>query len=163
MGNRPNMYLVFGVDNYDQPIDSVYIDDCDLSISEQLIKEQPFTWGFVKSVFYNHRLDQWREAYDALYYDNGSYTNGQYVVGMILNHSYNSDIVRTLSVFHPEYLEGGRRDIPLLDKNKHPFYANRINPILASALGRDSRCQGNSVQRGISHKKRASATVNAFR
>ena len=125
MGMRPQMHLVFGIDDFPDDLrlpEDIY--ETQLHISDAEIEQGPYELNFLRDAFYDHRTQEWGYIADFLYHDT-EFVSG--VLGMSINQTgYDSDIMRVLSVFHPEYYKPGKRDLPVWEADKHPSYARDI-------------------------------------
>ena len=121
MGMRPQMCLVFGVDDFDGGIN---YDIWETRIHAELDNDKPFTDGFVKDYFFDHKTKEWHYVADDLHYSPG-FNPG--ILGLRIHRTqYDSELVRALSIFHPEYGQAGKLDIPVWDKESHPLYARHL-------------------------------------
>ena len=123
MGIRPQMHVVFGVDDFfgEIPID---IYETQLFISDEEIKAGPHELAFLKDAFFDLSRKEWQFIYDRLYV--GSEWNPG-VLGMsIFSSDFDSDLVRALSIFHERYETSGKRDLPVWKPEDHQLYATRI-------------------------------------
>lgn len=129
MGVSPWIGLVFGIDDFHGDIpDEAW--ETHLYVPKEEIEKDPFEQGYLKDVFYNHATNEWGYIADHLY-DGGEFNPG--VIGMVINRSkpdFDNDIVRALSLFHPEYETSGKRDIPVWERVDHPMYARRLQESL---------------------------------
>ena len=121
MGMRPRMCLVFGVDDF---VDSIDDNILEMRIHAELDNNKPYTDGFIKDRFFDHQANEWHWVIDDLYYS-PEFNPG--ILGlMICRTQYDSDMVRVLSIFHPEYMQVGKLDIPMWDREEHSIYAKRL-------------------------------------
>lgn len=124
MGMRPQMCLVFGVDDFHGRFtEGIDIWEDRLCISEKEIEEELYEMLFLRDTFYDYRTKEWHIIGDDLFYD-GEFSPS--ILGLIIaSVDYDSTIVRVLSVFHPEYLHAGKKVLPVWEKEEHPMYAKR--------------------------------------
>lgn len=123
MGMRPQMHLVFGIGDFSGDI-SEDIHEKQLHISDEEIKSGPFEYSFLKDIFYHRAEHKWGYVYEFLYW-NPEFSPG--ILGMSIGRTeYDSDFVRALSVFYPEFYEAGKRDFPVWKKEEHGLYARNI-------------------------------------
>jgi len=109
MGIRPQIKLVFGIDNFTQ--ESVWNEFSEAEIYHN-------NDYYIKGFLFDDKESVW--LYDVLHCSDN-------VLGMIINNSdADSDMLRALSLFYPEFSEGGKLDIPVQEKEKHYLYARRI-------------------------------------
>lgn len=125
MGMRPQVHLVFGVDDF---FDNLHLSEdiyeTQLHVSDSEMEQGPYELNFLRDMFYNRKDQEWGCIASFLYHGT-EFVPG--VLGMSVNQTnYDSDIMRVLSVFHPEYYEAGKRDLPVWDATKHSLYARQI-------------------------------------
>lgn len=116
--------VVFGIDDFSDNLRlSEEFYETRLHITNAELK-QLYENNFLEDVFYDHRTREWGYVADFLYYDPG-FNPG--VIGMNVNQTdYDSDFMRVLSVFHPEYYVAGKHDLPVWEREDHPLYAKNI-------------------------------------
>jgi hypothetical protein len=117
------MHLVFGVDDFSGEL-SKDIVETQLHIPDKEIDEGPYEYSFLKDVFYDRTAREWAYVYESLYWS-PEFNSG--ILGMSINQTrHDSDFVRALSVFYPEFYETGKQDLPVWDKEEHWLYARDI-------------------------------------
>lgn len=117
MGTRPQMHLVFGIDDFDSdiPVDV----ETQLYLPDEEIAEGPFELLFLRDTFCHFKTKEWGRICDFLYVGN-EWNPG--VLGMILTHQMGYK----LSIFHKEYESAGKRDLPVWERADYPLYDKRI-------------------------------------
>lgn len=122
MGMRPQMHLVFGVDDFHGYLkEGIDIWEDRLYIPDEKIEEGSYEMLFLEDRFRDYRSKEWHIIGDDLF-DDREFSPG--VLGLIIaSVDYDSTIVRALSVFHPEYLHAGKKDLPIWKRDEHPQYA----------------------------------------
>lgn len=127
MSVRPRMHLVFGIDDFDGNLDYATMEKVRLHIPFHEIEDDPFGKGFLEDVFYTQNGKEWGYVTDFLYWSARYEHPEARVVGQaIYSSGYDSDLVRALSIFHPQYIESGKMDIPVLEKDKNPLRVRRL-------------------------------------
>jgi hypothetical protein len=124
MGMRPQMHLVFGVDDFcGHFAEGVDIWEDRLYIPEKEVEEEPYEMLFLRDRFRDCRSKEWHIISSVLFYD-PEFSPG--ILGLVLDSAdYDSTIVRVLSMFHAEYFQAGKKDLPVWEKEERPLYAKR--------------------------------------
>ena len=121
MSITPHMYLIFGVDDFVGETDS---DDYETRLYLPIDDDTPDEDFYLRDVFCDQQTKEWAYIHEVLYH--GEYPDDT-VLGLILGKAeYDSDIVRALSIFHPEYEESGKKDIPVWDRRKNSIYTKCV-------------------------------------
>lgn len=123
MGMRPQMHLVFGIDDFAGELpESVY--ETQLYISDEEIESGSYELHFLKDVFYDYIAKEWGWLPSFLFWSPEFHPG---VLGMSIDKTqHDSDLVRALSVFYPRFYDSGKRDLPIWDVKEHSLYAKRV-------------------------------------
>lgn len=111
MSVRPQMNLVFGIENFDGHLDFEELEHT-LNIKNEAN-------SYLKYTFKDG------DIVDFLYW--GGWFGSNKILGMKVNQTlHDSDFVRVLSLLHPEYATSGYVKIEPWDKDEHFLYAKQI-------------------------------------
>jgi len=130
------MQLIFGIDDWDGELDYEELERP--IVSPGGVSLHPFS--LLKDIFYCRDSERWGDIVDFLYW--GVFCQGdEKILGMQIQFAgYDSNLVRALSVFHPEYYVSGKKDIPVWDRDNHRMYAEQIYTIDENGLQHLPRC-----------------------
>lgn len=123
MGIRPRMNLIFGIDDFADKLDCNVLESKQLFISESEINTDNFENYYLCDSFVD-KDGNWGCAADYIYYN---WHSDNSILGFVVNCTrYDSNFMRVLSIFHPEYELNGKLDIPIWDKKNHLSYARCV-------------------------------------
>lgn len=131
MGIRPQIFTVFGIDNYAGDL-SIDLEKRAFLSKEQILASNDLSLSFVKDAAFNCTTKEWHWYYDLVYIGRHS-RELEGIVGWIKSghDDYDSDTFRALSLLYPEFQRSGKKDIPLVTdewEKKHRQQARPAHP-----------------------------------